>query len=612
MPDQDKVYIERADGRNRIEVRFAFDRQKVAQVKAIPGARWVAKEKFWAVPLTMRTCHELRSVFGQQLHIGPNLGSWARKNKKLEQRMWNLAKADDAELSQVPSDTASSLRPYQRAGIKFCSESPAPLIADQMGLGKTIQVLCSIIESGHLSGDHLIITPKIAVETGVWSRDMAKFDVPGEVFEAVGDRKKRDKIIDEFRESTAETKWLVVNPAMIRVKREKVVDEDGLPVTDKTGKQKTRIIATYDQIHEHSWQTVVLDECHKDGTRNPSTLTAEGAKRLKANKKFAMSGTPMTNRPIDLWGTLHFLDQDLFSSKWAWAEQWLEIKDNGFGKEIGNIRPGLEEEMFKSLSPFILRRTKAEVATDMPPKNHIKMWSSMSPEQERIYRDFAKNAEIKLNDSTLSATNVLSELTRLKQFAVAPQDIVGETDEGTLILQPRFEDSGKRETLEQMLEELGLIEFSKSYKAVPFYGDQEKVVLFSQFSKIVENVAEWLGSMGLSVETITGDTSSKNRKRIVDGFQNSDIQIVAMNTNAGGTAITLDRASNVVFLDETWSPADQEQAEDRCHRLSRMHTVNVYQIRSLETIEETIMERVENKSNIHKFILDKRREMKLW
>ena len=583
------IKIEMADNANRIEVRFRYDERDVRTVKnEVVGARWLKKKKAWAVPLTMKTCKELREAFGQRLHVGPNLARWARQWVALEKKMWELSHEKDAELERLPDhmpELVDWLRPYQRVGVKFIAESPGALVADEMGLGKTAQVFCGVIESGMIEGDHLIITPKTALDVGVWSSEHAKLNMPGEVFEVTGTAKQREAVIEKFLVSEAATRWLVVNPAQVR---------DG-------------------KIPDNEWEVVVVDECHKDGTRNPRTLTAEAIYALKARKRIAMSGTPITNRTKDLWGTLHFLDPELFSNLWNWAYQWLVVTDNGYGKDIGGIQPEAEDEFFKSLSPYMLRRTKVEVAPELPPKQTVDVWCNMKPKQRQVYVKFAKDALVRLNDVEVAGTGVLAELTRLKQFAGALQEVLGEDEDGKPMLRPIFKESGKADRVEDKLVELGIIEYQGN-KIVPgpVTDDSEKVVICSQFTSMIESVNDWLQGMGIHAGMVHGGITGKNRKREVDMFQHGDTPVMLLNTLAGGTAITLDRASNVFFLDETWSPTDQQQAADRCHRLSRIHQVMVYYFRSRRTVEEEIMEKVGEKGDVHQFILDKRRELQLF
>lgn len=608
------VRVERDDSYRRINVTFPFDPADVAAVKRVSGARWVKKQKLWAVPLTVRTCKQLREQFGERLVIGSHLAKWAKENIALEETMWRASRAEDAELDMIDDELAEWLRPYQRAGIRFIAMSPAPLVADDMGLGKTAQVLLGIIESDLYIGEHLIVTPKTAVDTGVWSREIEKLWVPGDVFEVTGSRAKREKTIAAFEESTEETKWLIVNPAMVAFKRVKVLDDEGNPVIGDNGEPRVDLVPQFDALHRE-WTTVTVDECHKDGTRNPKTLTAQGLGALHVTgKRIAVSGTPMTNRPIDLWGTLHWLEPDIFSSKWAWADQWLEITDNGYGKEIGGIKPGEELEMFRSISPYLLRRRKTEVAKDLPEKNRIDVWCDMTPKQEKLYKAFAEDAMVKIAETEVSATNVLNELTRLKQFAAAYQDILGYDDNEKPMLDPDFNESGKAAHLEEIMVELGILEYDGRGRcvAVPYREDQEKIVIFSQFTQLVESIVLWLEARKVDTVSITGSVSGKRRKEAEERIQQGTAQAIVMNTMAGGTAITLDRASTVVFVDETWSPTDQEQGEDRCHRISRNHIVNVYKLRSKNTIEEKIMERVQGKDEVHKYILDHRRELELW
>lgn len=595
---------------SRIAVRFPYDAVAVAMLKTVPGANWSKTNEQWTVPQDLTTCHTLRDIFGDNLVIGNDLRNWAWSVVRSQRNLADLSAADDAVLDVLPTvlpELAEALYPYQRAGVKFIASSPAPLVADQPGLGKTLQVIAGIGESGLLKGDHLIVAPKTALDT-VWGREILRWG-RGDIFVCTGNRKEREQVIADFLDSDEETRWLVVNPAMVRRKSERVTI---------AGVERRRERPSYPDIANHEWTTVTIDECHDNGTKNPKTLTAKGMYTLnvvEGGKRIAMSGTPMTNHPIDMWGHLHFLHPDEFTSRWRWAEQWLVVRSNGFGKEIKGIQQGKENEFFKSLAPYVLRRTKGEVLTDLPPKTHVDVWCDMTPKQARLYKTFAEQAAAKIGDFSVSATNILAELTRLKQFADAYQNVLGTDRDDKPILEADWAESGKREYLADILAERGIVSHSGSGKiaAADWAADDDKVIIFSQFTGIIDGVAEWLREAGVGVATITGATPAEDRKGIQERFQNgTDIQVIVMNVKAGGTAITLDRASTVVFLDETWSPAHKEQAEDRAHRASRIHNVTIYTLRSKGTIEETIMVRLDGKRSAHQFILDERRTLELW
>jgi SNF2 family DNA or RNA helicase len=343
--------------------------------------------------------------------------------------------------------------------------------------------------------------------------------------------------------------------------------------------------------------------------QNPSTLTGKAMFNLPSKKRIATSGTPAGGRPLKYWGVLHWLEPKEFKSKNRWAEQWLTISEKehyvrgGRGEKAvtrdfnGDIRPGMEEEFYKAHSRFMIRRTKDEVAPEMPPKQQEDRWAEMTGAQAAQYRAMAEDAEVKISETeAISATSILAEYTRLKQFANALCTL-GEPDRSGRVPVLPTTTSCKLPIVEELLEERGVFDNN-----LP----DAKAIIFSQFSSMVDMVHDWLAAKGAPVSKITGAVRPQDRGGIIDDFQREDggAKVICVTTTAGGTAITLDRADTVIFLDETWVPDDQEQAEDRAHRISRIHNVNVFYIRTKGTIEETIMKKVGKKADVNKIILD--------
>lgn len=607
-----KVHFEISDRhKSRVEVHFPYNPNAVILIKEIAGARFVGREKggpYWTLPLDVQVMREARRLFGKAMVLGPRLVEWGREQVRTENKLSRMASARDASLRRAPDvipDTIETLRDYQRVGAAFIAQGRSVLLADHPGLGKTRQAIVAIYEAGIDQGSHLVVAPKSGLFT-VWQKEIEEL-ATGEVFIAPeSGRKAREKMVQEFIDCPAETKWLVVNPAMVRMKKEKVYDAQGDPKLDKNFNEVVRLTPVFPEIHNIEWNSITLDEIsHRSGAsiKNPTTLTAKAiySLNLKDNAlRIAMSGTPMTNRPIDLWGILHWLDPDRYSSKWDWANRYLTVTDNGFGKKIGGVDPNREEDLWESLTPYVLRRTKPEVAKELPLKNIIDRWVPFgSKKHEKQYREMAAEAQVRIGDENVSATSVLAELTRLKQFADARYE---ESREGKRI-RPTT-DSGKFDELLEILEERGILDDE---------GDS-KVVVFSQFSQVVESWATALrDTEKVDVATLTGSTTKKGeRQRIQDAFQgDGGPRVLFMTTTAGGVSITLDRADTVVIVDETWSPTEQEQAEDRVHRISRIHPVDVYYLRTEGTVEEYIMEQVADKAEIHKRILDVRRGLRL-
>jgi len=286
---------------------------------------------------------------------------------------------------------------------------------------------------------------------------------------------------------------------------------------------------------------------------------------------------------------------------------WLKVTDNGYGSVIEGVQEGMEDKFSEHLKPYLIRRTKAEALPGLPPKQRIDVWCTMERRQEEQYRTFASEAEWRIEDAEsegrVSATNVLDEYTRLKQFASSYCDVEG-TD-GDLKIIPTAT-SGKFNRLKEKLAEEGV--YDKDVQAT--------AIVFSQFKGMVNMITEELNGEGIPAEMITGDTKAKDRARIVKAFQGQTEgapRVVVISTKAGGTAITLSRADSVHILDETWVPDDQEQAEDRAHRGDGLtmarESVRIYYYRTRNTIEEYIQQLVIDKQMNNDTILDLRRLM---
>lgn len=619
---------------SRIAVIFPYNRDDVAAVKTVPGAKFVGKdqlkngeEPYWTVPRDMMSARALRDAFGGRLVLTERLKAWGYEQTRKDSMLGSLSAATDAELENLPMvlpDVADALRGYQRAGVKFLSVNGG-LIADQPGLGKTLQTIGALAEAEMFDDPEggkgfLVIAPATSLEV-TWLKELLKWQ-NFQAFVCVGGRKEREETINAFIEHTefGGNGWLVVNPEMVRYRNvydpERCLEHDWKTKSDVRRRCDfciNRELREYPIFNDMTFDAIVIDESHKV-IRNPKTVTAKGVFNLRLNeggRKIAMTGTPITNRPIDLWSVLHWLSPDTYSSKWRWAERFCEISDNGYGKVIGDLRDDTQEAFFESLKPYVLRRTKKEVAPELPDKNHIHVTLPFAnKDHERQYRQFQLEAFVKIADLELGATGVLDELTRLRQFAIALCDISeNPKGEGHPLIVQQTPVSAKVEWLDEHLIELGILDDEKG-NFIP--GSKEKIVVFSQFTRVIKMMKDHYEAKGCRVGEVSGRVSGEERRKQVAEFQdpNSGMSIILLNTNAGGVSIELDAADEVVFMDETWSHADMEQAEDRVHRANKGRTkqVNIYILRTEDTVEtDNVMPKVISKKAISDFILDVRR-----
>jgi SNF2 family DNA or RNA helicase len=348
---------------------------------------------------------------------------------------------------------------------------------------------------------------------------------------------------------------------------------------------------------EVEWSSYIVDEFHLAGLTNANSRHDKGSlffqrsMMVLCERKYALSGTPMGGQPLRLWGALHFLEPKIFSSKWRWAEQWLVIKDNGFGKTVGDIKPEKKEEFYRYHAQFILRRKKEEVLPQLPPKQRVEVICSMLPGQRRQYRQFAKEAELIMEDVHLTATNKLAEMARLKAFASAECTATRRTN-GSIKLHPDFARGGKAEALLERLREGGVDQGAR------------QAIIGTQFSEVADSIFEYLSLYGFNVAKITGAVGVKSRRKIIKSFQRGELQVVVLTLKAGGVSITLDAADHVHVIDEDFNPDVQVQFEDRAHRMSRIHQVTVYYYRTRGTIEEEINAMVFQKQMTNDQLLD--------
>lgn len=626
------VYVEK--NKTRIEVRFEYSRLYVARIKEIPGRAFNDNnkmDKHWRVPLDMATCRHLRDAFGADLHIGPELRAWAREQNRIENQLGSISTATSAVLTKLPTllpklhralyvgplgagkaedeleamMAAATEGSFQTADVAFLAAADNPLNANQPGLGKTLETIAAIYERyGMDVGKVLVVAPKVALEA-VWGKELGVWQ-PAPVFVLDGPKRHCEAVVEAF--GKADAGWLVVNQEKIRLRKDPTnkgkvalaAKERDWKVACKCDRLKDphwHYEAPFPELADTEWTVIVVDECHKGAIRNSKTITAitlNELKILEGGKKMALSGTPMKNSAVDLWGVLHWLNPVQFSSLWNWAGRWCEIMENAGGyKVIGPLREDRKEELFRSLTPYVLRRTKKECVPWLPDKRIIDIECHMSGKQLKQYKEMDLDATVTLGDDRLPATNVLSEFLRLTQFAIAAWTI----KDGKLV---PTEDSCKLDQVDELLAERGIFEAEC----------EEKVVIFSQFREVVEMVVRHLRKKKVEVVTITGAVNKPGERAAIQRkFQGQGgARVIVMTTTAGGVAITLDAADTVIFLDEMWSPADMEQAEDRVHRVSRLHQVTIYYLRTVGSIDDYRMETVGNKAELHREVLDLRRQ----
>lgn len=639
---------------------FEYDPMTVTRIKRVPSRRFVSGDKpegpAWRLDKDLTTMRRLREQFGTDLVLGERLRAWGVEQVEEETHLRARSQANDADLDFVPDSLITGngnggfkLRPYQKADIKFMSEGRY-VNANKPGSGKTAEAIGAVFEAQLEWGQHLVFAPLISLED-IWEREiLAMYERAGydEPTVLTGNSTAQRKVA--IREAKAMYEegyafWLVLNPETARLKRKLTAEGKARAARNEdVHKEHYEETLAFPALSEIEWDSINVDEFHLMGLSNPQTQAAAGinyiANETNPQIRGALSGTPMGGKPIKLWGALHFIHPEQFTARWSWARQWLVVKDNGYGHHIEGIVPGREEEFYDHLKQYLIRRTKAEVLPGLPPKNQIDVWCHMSPKQEQQYRTFELEAELRIagaeDEGRLVATNVLAEYTRLKQFAAAYCDIRYTGREVNGIPEIKVEatlDSGKFAHLEEKLREENVIVSGKDDDDPP-----ATALIFTQHNAVAYAAQRLLNKYEVPNAVIlgVGKVTDRDRKAAARAFQSQDVEFVrdikrpsalmkqlladgpprvlVVGTKAGGTALNLSRADSVHILDETWTPDDQEQAEDRAHRGDELteakDEVRIYYYRTRNSVEEYVKQLVADKDLNNKVILDLVRKLR--
>jgi SNF2 family DNA or RNA helicase len=380
------------------------------------------------------------------------------------------------------------------------------------------------------------------------------------------------------------------------------------------------------------WSGIIIDEAHKllptkTSEADKQSQIRSGAQRLITPEngfKLALSGTLWRGNPLNMWGVHHWLDPTGFPSFWDYAERWFNISSNGFGQTVEQVRKDVGTDFSQLLDVTMLRRTKAEVAPWLPAKMYagthldprdknspIGVWLDMVPKQKIAYEQMAQSAIAQLDSGDLQALGVLAEITRLKQFACSAGDVTqvlrkipgADLREWSDTFAAKLP-SNKWEWILEFLDERGITSPGTAW------GDG-KVVIASWQTGLLNVIRAELAKLKIPSLILTGETKNVDRAAAKRKFQApGGPRVFLLNTFAGGVSLTLDAADDMVILDETWVPDDQEQVEDRIHRISRKEgraPATYWYLRSRGTIDEMIAANNLTKDLLQKKLLDGRR-----
>ena len=594
---------------DRIWIRTPYDKRVIEQIKAIQGTRWNPHKEVWTAPVDWSIFGELCAIpqVLSGLEMGLNLTEWAQKESERQAQIPDVLSLDGVNLPVLEATNAKlhaamASRPFQTVTPGFVAMQRAVLLADDPGLGKTLQTIASIQEAG-VTGPILVIAPKAAVDL-VWPVEILRWSA-GDKFGTMGPHipaSQRGATLDKVRAACVADPslrfWVLTTSHYVRAAA--VLDEYGKFVYEDDKRKVKMTNATLPEMFNMEWAGIVVDESHRfvaaaTGNRKKQSAQMQGLGALQLRQggvKIALSGTPFRGKPENLYGTLNWLRPDLYTSYWKWAKKYFEMWQDGYSgaNVLGELKS--PRKFYEDAKAVMIRREKGEVAKDLPPKQYggspwdpsdensvIGVWLTMSGEQKRQYNALVKDAAAMVEGGTIMPNGILAEMTRLKQIASAShcmKDGVPHPQAGNLA------SSNKLDWILEFLEERGIDGKGETGR---------KVIIASQFTKYINFLHEELATRKIPNVRLTGETPAKMREASVKAFQDPEniCRVFLLNTIAGGVALTLDQADDVVICDETFNPDDQLQVEDRAHRLSRTdHQVTIWYLRTRDTIEEAI------------------------
>ncbi len=437
----------------------------------------------------------------------------------------------------VPKGLNATLRGYQQQGLSYLNflreYNFGGILADEMGLGKTVQTLSFIqhmVEKG-VDGPNLIVVPTSVLPN--WEREARKFVPDLELLTIYGTR--REGMFKKIKDS----QLVLTTYALLR--------------------------RDLEELKQHHFATIILDEAQN--IKNPNTITARSVRHINADMRLCLSGTPIENNLFELWSLFEFLMPGFLGAQHAFKRGVVKPIKEGDDDTLAFLRTRVR--------PFILRRTKSEVAKDLPPKIENTYFCGLADEQAELYALVAR----KLKEQVLSAVDkngiaksqmsILDALLKLRQICCHPRLLKLELPGFSTNLP-----SGKFDVFKDMISDV--------------VDEGHRVLVFSQFVQMLHIIRSWLQINNTPFCYLDGTT--KDRFEQVDLFNNTpDIPIFLISLKAGGTGLNLTSADYVIHYDPWWNPAVENQATDRTHRIGQTRQVFSYKLICQNTVEEKIL-----------------------
>ncbi len=449
----------------------------------------------------------------------------------------------------LPNGILAELRPYQLTGYKWlktlADNELGGILADDMGLGKTLQSIVYIASEimSAKKEHHLIVCPTSLIYN--WQDEIENFAPMIKALVVTGNPTERQEAIEQYEDYDV----LITSYPLIR-----------------------RDINLYEKLDFH---TVFIDEAQF--IKNDASLNSKSVKRLRAKHRFALTGTPIENSLSELWSIFDFIMPEYLYTH----NRFVELYEKPILKEDEKVLSDLHQH----IEPFILRRMKKDVLTELPDKYETKMLTDLSEGQRLVYMSFLENIRSELHSDfeesgvEKNRIKILAALTRLRQICCHPSTFLENYQGG----------SGKLELLMEIIPEA--------------ISNDHRILVFSQFTSMLRIIEGELNDLDIPYFYLEGSTPTQDRNDYVKRFNNGEGKVFLISLKAGGTGLNLTGADTVIHYDPWWNPAVEDQATDRAYRIGQQNKVHVMKLITKGTIEEKIFKLQRKKKELSDSII---------
>jgi SNF2 family DNA or RNA helicase len=466
---------------------------------------------------------------------------------ELDAKKAHINRLEDYKVVPISTEIKATLRPYQETGFQWMQVlddiSWGGCLADDMGLGKTLQAITFLqyVKEKYDAPTSLIVCPTSLIYN--WQNELDKFapDLKYHIFYSLG-RAVEPHEFDDY---------------------DVIITSYGVARND------------VETLRDAGWEYIILDESQT--IKNPDAGVTRAMQLYKSRNKFILSGTPMQNNTFDLYAQFNFLNPGLLGTRDFFRNEFAVPIDKNSNKDVSSVLKTI-------IKPFMLRRTKSEVAIDLPEKTESILWCTMSDDQQELYdmyKDFYRSSltqKIAADGIAKAGIYILEGLLRLRQICDDPR-LLKESD------RPLLPGVKIKELVKDIRENIG----------------EHKILVFSQFTEMLSLIRQELDGEKIQYAYLDGSTHINKRKSEVDTFQTDEnLKVFLISLKAGGVGLNLTAADYVYIVDPWWNPAVEQQAIDRVHRIGQRNNIFAYKMICKGTVEEKILTLQERKLGLTK------------